>query len=272
MHVELERVARNALGSRTWSVDLVLRVGAELAQCVNSMQNLSGRQKADAVLQTIQHLLDDGEKAERELRGGSTATETTTIPWAECKMVTTQLLPVTLDLIIDAARGRLDLKKVGKAVKVGWSLLPYLCCKGKAIAAELPSAKAPAVLVVRQVPLQLSNPLHNSAEQPLLAQDIQEVKDNVPELPKQESVKEKEKVEEEKPVAEEKVVAEVKPVAEEKVVEKVEVKQEEKKEVKPVVTNAVDGRLINPAYQLKKKTSKPHEIGSSNVVFAQKKY
>ena len=109
LFAELERVARDTLGSRAWSVDLVLRVGAELAQCVNKMESLSGRQKADAVLQTIQRLLDDGEKAERALRGESTETVTTTIPWVECKMVATELLPVTIDLLIDAARGRLDL-------------------------------------------------------------------------------------------------------------------------------------------------------------------
>lgn len=182
---ELERVARDVLGSRAWSVDLVLRVGAELAQCVNKVQNLSGRQKADAVLQTIQRLLDDGEKAEKALRGESTATEMTTIPWAECKMVATELLPVTLDLLIDAARGRLDLKKVEKAVKVGCALAPWLCCGGKATAALQPSVgQKPKELVVRQVlSHQSSNPLSNAVEQPPLAQDTQGVKDIVPELP-----------------------------------------------------------------------------------------
>jgi hypothetical protein len=178
LRAELERVARDVLGSRAWSVDLVLRVGAELAQCVNKVQNLSGRQKANAVLQTIQRLLDDGEKAEKALRAESTGTETTTIPWAECKMVATELLPVTLDLLIDAARGRLDLKKVETAVKVGCALAPWLCCGGKATAALQPSASPKLKeLVVRQVSLQSSNPLSNVAAPPPSAQDIQGVKD-----------------------------------------------------------------------------------------------
>lgn len=175
LRVELERVARAVLGSRAWSVDLVLRVGAELAQCVNKVQGLSGRQKADVVLQTIQRLLDDGEKAEKALREESTGIATTIIPWAECKKVATELLPVTLDLLIDAARGRLDLKKVEKAVKVGCALAPWLCCGGKAIAALQPSKQ----LVVRQVSLQSSNPVSNVVAQPPLEQDTQGVKDIV---------------------------------------------------------------------------------------------
>ncbi len=171
---ELERVAKEALGSRAWSVDLVLRMGAELAQCVNKVQTLSGRQKAEAVLQTIQKLLEDGEKADKALKGESTVTETTTIPWEDLKKVATELLPVTLELIIDAARGRLDLKKVEKAARVGCSLLPFLCCSKKSVA----SAERPA-LVVREPSHQSSNPLANVSTQPPLAQDTQVVKDKV---------------------------------------------------------------------------------------------
>jgi hypothetical protein len=181
---ELENVAKHVLGSRAWSVDLVLRVGVELAQCVNKVQALSGRQKAEAVLQTIQKLLEDGEKADKVLREGSTETEKTTIPWEECKMVATQLLPVTLDLIIDAARGRIDLKKVEIVARVGCSLLPSLCCSKKSVS----SAQHPA-LTVRQVSHQSSNPLKNAEVQPPLAQDTQVAKDIVLE---QQQVHEKE--------------------------------------------------------------------------------
>lgn len=175
LRCELERVAYDALGSRAWSVDIVLRVGAELAQCVNKIQTLSGRQKADAVLQTIQKLLEDGEKADKALRAESTVIEKTTIPWEECKMVATELLPVTLDLLIDAARGRIDLKKVEKVARVGCSLLPFLCCSKKSVA----SAVAQPALTVRQVSHQSSNPLKNAEAQPPLAQDTQEAKDIV---------------------------------------------------------------------------------------------
>jgi hypothetical protein len=171
---QLERVARDFLGSRAWSVDIVLRVGAELAQCVNKMKSLSGRQKADAVLQTIQRLLDDAEKAEKALREESTATTKTTIPWEELKMVAKDLLPVALDLMIDAARGRLDLKKVESAVKVGCALAPWLCCGKKATSAEVPSQ-----LVIRQVSQKSANPLLNATAQPPLAQDTQVTKKHI---------------------------------------------------------------------------------------------
>lgn len=178
LRVELENAAKHVLGSRAWSVDLVLRVGAELAQCVNKVQTLSGRQKADAVLQTIQRLLEDGEKADKAQRGESTETKKTTIPWEECRMVATELLPVTLDLIIDAARGRIDLKKVETVARVGCSLLPFLCCSKKSVK----SAVAQPALTVRQVSHQSSNPLKNVEAQPPLAQDTQATKDIVLEL------------------------------------------------------------------------------------------
>jgi hypothetical protein len=175
LRYELESRVKHVLGSRAWSVDIVLRVGAELAQCVNKVHGLSGRQKADAVLQTIQKLLEDGEKAEKELKEESTGTVTTTIPWEECKMVATQLLPVTLDLIIDAARGRLDLKKVGDVARVGCSLLPFLCCSKKSVAAT----QAGPALTVRQPSHQSPNLVEAVVTQHPLTQDTQAIKDIV---------------------------------------------------------------------------------------------
>ena len=103
--------AKKALGDKAWSVDLVLHVGADLAQSVNSLKNLSGKDKSELVCQTILKLLDDGEMAEKERAAGSTETVTTKVPWDDCRNVVKTLLPVSLELIVKASRGEISLLK-----------------------------------------------------------------------------------------------------------------------------------------------------------------
>jgi hypothetical protein len=103
--------AKKALGDRAWTVELVLHVGAELAQAVNSLKNLSGKDKSELVCQTILKLLDDGETAEKERVAGSTGKETTKVPWGECRQVVKTLLPASLELIVKASRGEISLPK-----------------------------------------------------------------------------------------------------------------------------------------------------------------
>jgi hypothetical protein len=103
--------AKKALGDKAWSVDLVLHVGADLAQAVNSLKNLSGKDKSELVCQTILKLLDDGEMAEKEHAAGSTEKVTTKVPWDDCRRVVKTLLPVSLELIVKASRGEISLLK-----------------------------------------------------------------------------------------------------------------------------------------------------------------
>jgi hypothetical protein len=103
--------AKKALGDKAWSVDLVLHVGVELAQSVNSLKNLSGKDKSELVCQTILKLLDDGEMAEKERAAESTGKGTTNVPWDDCRNVVKTLLPVSLDLLVKAARGEFSLQK-----------------------------------------------------------------------------------------------------------------------------------------------------------------
>jgi len=103
--------AKKALGDKAWSVDLVLHVGADLAQAVNSLKNLSGKDKSELVCQTILKLLDDGEMAEKEHVGGSTEKAKTSVPWDDCRRVVKTLLPVSLELIVKASRGEISLLK-----------------------------------------------------------------------------------------------------------------------------------------------------------------
>ena len=103
--------AKKALGDKAWSVELVLHVGAELAQAVNSLKNLSGKDKSELVCQTILKLLDDGEMAEKEHAAGSTEKATTKVPWDDCRNVVKTLLPASLELLVKASRGEISLLK-----------------------------------------------------------------------------------------------------------------------------------------------------------------
>lgn len=98
-------------GDRKWSSENVLRFASELAQNVNSLSNISGKDKTELVCQTILKMLDDGEKAEKERAAVSTEKETTKIPWNECRE-SVKLLPHILDLVVNASRGKLG--KLGK--------------------------------------------------------------------------------------------------------------------------------------------------------------
>jgi hypothetical protein len=123
-------LAKKALGDRPWSADLVLHVGAELAQSVNSLKNLSGSDKSELVCQTILKMLDDGEKAEKERDAGSTGTAMTKVPWDDCRSVVKNLLPAALQLVVKASRGGFSLEKVVEQVplldKVRSCLSPFL--------------------------------------------------------------------------------------------------------------------------------------------------
>jgi hypothetical protein len=172
MASELECVAKTFLGDNAWSADVILRMGAVLAESVNKAPGLSGQQKADLVCQVILKLLEDGEKAEKGHVEESNQKETSTIPWEDYKNIVKNLLPPILDLIVSAARGQFDLQKVAV---VATGCLPYagLFCSCFSKKKSQPKKE----LVVRQVELPLqANPLLQSAVQkPLKEQESQVV-------------------------------------------------------------------------------------------------
>ena len=106
---ELLSLGKKALGDKVWGAEAVLHVGVELATAVNSLKNVSGADKSELVCQTILKLLDDGEKAEKALSGGSTETGKTKIPWNECRTVVKNVLPTALHLVVKASRGEIQL-------------------------------------------------------------------------------------------------------------------------------------------------------------------
>jgi hypothetical protein len=174
--------AQTFLGTRPWTVSLVLQTGAHLAQAVQRFPGLSGQQKSSLVCQTILQLLEDGEKADRERLKESTPQAEPTIPWEECKRVVATVLPATLTLLVSAARGEIDLRKPS-----GWA---NLCCFAAAAFASTSVPVRPSqaslqpaqTLVVRQV----ASPLQHVAQDSPKALELQEVVPKVPEsLPKE---------------------------------------------------------------------------------------
>lgn len=115
---QLLSLGKKALGDKAWCAEAVLHVGVELATAVNSLKNVSGADKSELVCQTILKLLDDGEKAEKELSGESTETAKTKIPWNECRTVVKNVLPTTLHLVVKASRGEIQLPQALKNLQV----------------------------------------------------------------------------------------------------------------------------------------------------------
>jgi len=113
--------AKKAVGDKAWTVELVLRVGAELAEFVNKFPNLSGKDKCQLVCQTILRMLDDVEKAERERSVESTEREKTIALLGDCRNAVNVALPVSLELMVMASRGKIVLKKVEEGCALGWS-------------------------------------------------------------------------------------------------------------------------------------------------------
>jgi len=164
---ELLSLGKKALGDKVWGAEAVLHVGVELATAVNSMKNVSGADKSELVCQTILKLLDDGEKAEKELSGGSTETAKTKIPWNECRTVVKNVLPTTLHLVVKASRGEIQLPAVMKNLPVlknlpvpqavsscfsaVWSLFERVLWK-KESAASLVEAAPDVVSLVEKLP------------------------------------------------------------------------------------------------------------------------
>lgn len=112
--------AQKSLGDKAWIPETVLRVAADLATFVNSFPNLSGQDKTHLVCQTILKMLDDVETAERGRSVESTVKVKTIARLEECRAAVA-LLPVSLELLVSASRGKIVLKKVVEGLNWSWS-------------------------------------------------------------------------------------------------------------------------------------------------------
>ena len=111
--------AQKSLGDKAWIPETVLRVAADLATFVNAFPNLSGKDKTHLVCQTILKMLDDVETAEKGRLVESTVKAKTIARLEECRAAVA-LLPVSLELLVSASRGKIVLKKVVEGLNWSW--------------------------------------------------------------------------------------------------------------------------------------------------------
>ncbi len=142
-------MARSFAGEKAWTLDLVLQLGVHLSQAVNKIAGLKGQQKCELVCQTILALLEDVEKADTKRVEESTAkglTSAPAAPWAELKNQVKNVLPMTLSLVVDAARGKFDLRKSAwralalRAVAAISRLACVKSCVGASVASQVEAA------------------------------------------------------------------------------------------------------------------------------------
>lgn len=185
----IKEEALKFVGDKAWTGELALRLGAHLAQVVNADSRLSGQQKSELVCQTILALLDDVEKAGKEHAAESTEKVSSTVHLDEIRNLVKNHLPVTLNLIVSAARGGFSLKKTG----VGFlsCLIPYLprlapCIGASAVAAVTQAAVA--VVAAEAEEKRESSPPPANENQPSAAQEppkVSETQEAAPAPPSQ---------------------------------------------------------------------------------------
>jgi arginyl-tRNA synthetase len=118
---------------RKWDAETCLRVGAELAVKVNGVSNLNGSEKKKLIVDLILRVLKEAEDKEKE---GKSDTTQITERYDQLEKTVKDVLPTSLELIVSASRGKLDLKKVKPSV---W--MRYCSCFVKSVVTVLVSQK-----------------------------------------------------------------------------------------------------------------------------------
>lgn len=110
---ELVTLANECKGSGNWTSGTLIRVGGILAGKVNAIQNLSGTEKLKVVQRILLQLLAEAETKE-VAEAGLSPEDIQKIHdrYDTLEATVADVLPASLELAINAARGRLDLKKV----------------------------------------------------------------------------------------------------------------------------------------------------------------
>lgn len=134
MEVEqLLQFIREKTVGRKWDAETCLRVGAELAVKVNGVSNLNGSEKKKLIVDLILRVLKEAEDKEKE---GKSDTTQITERYDQLEKTVKDVLPTSLELIVSASRGKLDLKKVKPSV---W--MRYCSCFVKSVVTVLVSQK-----------------------------------------------------------------------------------------------------------------------------------
>lgn len=128
----LQFIREKSLGKK-WDAETCLRVGAELAVKVNAIANLCGSEKKKLVVDLILQVLKEAEEKEK---AASSLIDGITERYDRLEKTVKDVLPTSLDLIVLASRGKLDLKKVKPSVWVR-----YCSCFVKSVVTILVSQK-----------------------------------------------------------------------------------------------------------------------------------
>ena len=105
---------------KSWTSETVLRVGVDVAMKVNQLKDLKGPEKKQLVLDVLQKAMVKCEEAEK---ADKTDTAEITERWTALRKIANDVLPVSLDLVVSAARGTFDFKKISPRTWV-----EYCCC------------------------------------------------------------------------------------------------------------------------------------------------
>ena len=116
---DLVDLAKELKGPAAWTTPNLIRIGGLLAAKVNTIENLSGGEKLKLVQRVLLQVLADTENKEIA-EPGLTKEEIQKIHdrYDVLEGSVADVLPVSLELAIKAARGSLDLKKVSPSTWV----------------------------------------------------------------------------------------------------------------------------------------------------------
>jgi len=122
---ELVELVKKTHGTTEWNVAEVIRIGGLLAAKVNTIKELSGKEKGKLVADALKAALNELEKNEAV---GLTEENLKALKarFDQLKAAVDDVLPASLELAISAARGGLDLKKVKPSF---WIHLGSCCAK-----------------------------------------------------------------------------------------------------------------------------------------------
>ena len=111
------QMAREIQGIKQWDSGSVLRVGSILAVKVNKIQNMTGTEKQTFICKIISQLIQEVEDKEKSEDGRTEEDKKTiTARYDKLQKMVEEVLPVSLELVVSAARGKMDLKKFSPSV------------------------------------------------------------------------------------------------------------------------------------------------------------
>lgn len=170
---ELITLAKEMKGVSEWDTAAIIRVGGALAAKVNTLKNISGGEKQKLVMQILRKVLD--EAAEKDLAIKDLTKDQVALIQAryqKLKVAVDEVLPASLELAINAARGKLNLKKIKPSVWV-----KFCSCFAGGVVSVLASQH----LISESQASQVSNVLHRMEEKAAAMAAAKEAQDAVEE-------------------------------------------------------------------------------------------